>query len=110
MPLQKHIECLKSLALRSIACNMKNLWCRDYIQNFANQGFFMYIIGPFDYLSEYYYVLCCIDTHVVYANIVWGTHGNALAEWLTCRFFGSVGRRFKIPAVPLFQCVIHNLE
>lgn len=50
MPQSKNIEPLKKLSLYSVAYNMKNLWCRDYLENYASQGRYLYIIGPFDCL------------------------------------------------------------
>ncbi|XP_066510538.1 uncharacterized protein [Hoplias malabaricus] len=41
---------LTRLCLLSLAKNMKDLWVQDYAQNYMNQYFFRYVMGPFSLL------------------------------------------------------------
>ena len=44
---------LTRLCLLSLAENMKAVWVQDYAQNYMDQYFFRYIMGPFSSLRKY---------------------------------------------------------
>ncbi|KAG8234158.1 hypothetical protein J437_LFUL014948 [Ladona fulva] len=50
MPQRKSVRNLKKICSLSIAKNMDKIWCKDYLENFAGQGQFLYVNGPFDCL------------------------------------------------------------
>ncbi|XP_028660477.1 uncharacterized protein si:ch211-214j8.12 [Erpetoichthys calabaricus] len=51
MPKKKDMNSLLRLCLNSIAANMKELWAKDYVQNYVEEYNFLYIMGPFDHLT-----------------------------------------------------------
>lgn len=44
---------LTQLCLLSLADNMKEVWVKDYADNYLNQYSFRHIMGPFNCLSEW---------------------------------------------------------
>lgn len=44
---------LARLCLLSLADNMKDVWVKDYADNYMDQYAFRYIMGPFNYLREF---------------------------------------------------------
>lgn len=44
---------LARLCLLSLADNMKDIWVKDYADNYMDQYAFRYIMGPFNYLREF---------------------------------------------------------
>lgn len=44
---------LTQLCLLSLADNMKDVWVKDYADNYVNRFSFRHIMGPFNSLREY---------------------------------------------------------
>ncbi|XP_049326353.1 uncharacterized protein si:ch211-214j8.12 [Astyanax mexicanus] len=55
---------LTRLCLLSLAENMKDVWTQDYSQNYMDQYFFRYVMGPFSLLpNELLEELLCVLSH-----------------------------------------------
>ena len=52
MPVRRGVFTLKETCLRNVAQNMDSVWCEDYVKNFLDQGQYLHIVGPFEYLRK----------------------------------------------------------
>ncbi|XP_060688714.1 uncharacterized protein si:ch211-214j8.12 isoform X1 [Hemiscyllium ocellatum] len=52
MPRRQNVQTLKQLCLCNVAANMKEVWAKDYTDNYLTQYDFLYIIGPFNDLAS----------------------------------------------------------
>lgn len=49
---------LTRLCLLSLADNMKEVWVKDYADNYMDRYSFMHIMGPFNLLREFVMITC----------------------------------------------------
>ncbi|XP_067884729.1 F-box/LRR-repeat protein 2 [Heterodontus francisci] len=52
MPRRQRVRTLKQLCLSNVAANMKEVWAKDYIDNYLTDYNFLYIMGPFNDLAS----------------------------------------------------------
>ncbi|XP_072898097.1 uncharacterized protein [Hemitrygon akajei] len=52
MPRRQRPKSLKHLCLRNVAANMKNVWAKDYTENYLSEYYFLYLVGPFNDLAS----------------------------------------------------------
>ena len=61
MPVRRGVFTLKETCLRNVAQNMDSVWCEDYVKNFLDQGQYLHIVGPFEYLRKFnMFYICCV--------------------------------------------------
>ncbi|XP_078411876.1 uncharacterized protein LOC144688797 [Cetorhinus maximus] len=53
MPRRQRVPALKQLSLSNMAANMKDVWAKDYVDNYLNEYHFLHIMGPFNDLALY---------------------------------------------------------
>ncbi|XP_038649012.1 uncharacterized protein si:ch211-214j8.12 isoform X1 [Scyliorhinus canicula] len=52
MPRRQRVRTLKRLCLSNVAVNMKDVWAKDYVDNYLTEYDFLYIMGPFNDLAS----------------------------------------------------------
>jgi len=52
----KNLRSLKELSLKSVASNMDNIWCKDYVENWSGQNL-AFLLGPFEQLGMFSNIL-----------------------------------------------------
>ncbi|XP_072112936.1 uncharacterized protein [Mobula birostris] len=52
MPRRQRPQSLKHLCLRNMAANMKDVWAKDYTDNYLSEYHFLYLVGPFNDLAS----------------------------------------------------------
>ena len=89
MPKRRQPDSLKQLCILNIVYSFKQIWWRDYFENFGETQC-MYVLGPFDALRKFSVVYCqansvsVISTCIIHVEEINGPPENMNYKIVCC--------------------------